>query len=60
MTDMGYNLYGPGMYDALKYWSTLGKPLYITETGCADASDAFRSKFIKSYFDNMVRAVRDG
>ena len=59
-TDMGYNMYGPGIYDAITFWAPLNLPIYITETGCADANDNFRDKFIDSYFNNVVRAAHDG
>lgn len=59
-TDMGYNMLPGGVYDSIAFWSVLGKPMYITETGCADVKDAFRDKFIRTYFDSLVRAVRDG
>jgi beta-glucosidase len=38
----------------------LGKPLYITENGIADAQDINRAQFIVDYISQVHRAVQDG
>ena len=35
---------------AIKEFSKVGKPIYITETGIADAKDALRAEWAESYF----------
>ena len=39
---------------AIQEFSKVGKPIYITETGIADARDALRAEWAEAYF----RAVR--
>ncbi|PNH12078.1 Beta-glucosidase A, partial [Tetrabaena socialis] len=60
MTDMPYPLYAAGLYDAIKRCSQLGLPMYITETGIADARDDRRARMINKYFEQVLRAVADG
>eukprot|EP00967_Tisochrysis_lutea_P122417 scaffold202571_cov16-Tisochrysis_lutea.AAC.1 len=43
-----------GLYDSIKDASALGVPIYITETGLADAKDQHREHFIRSHY-SMVR-----
>jgi len=39
-----------GLYDSIKDASSLGVPMYITETGLADARDLHRDAFIRSHY----------
>ena len=43
-----------GAPQAIREFSKVGKPIYITETGIADARDTLRAEWAESYF----RAVR--
>jgi len=58
MTDMPYALHAEGLFDALDGISTLGIPVYITETGCADKGDTVRPVMIESYFSAIEEARR--
>lgn len=49
MTDMPYGLCADGMGIALRALGTLGRPILITEMGCADAGDAVRTELIDTY-----------
>ena len=49
MTDMPYVIYPAGLSLALRGAGALGVPLYITETGIADAGDARRALLIDAY-----------
>jgi beta-glucosidase len=60
MTDMDYAMRPAALYDAIKEMSHLGVPLYITETGIADARDDRRESFIKSYMGAIYQAVLEG
>jgi len=60
MTDMYYPIYPEGMYNAIKRSSKYGIPMYITETGIADAKDDRRSKMIESYYKAVLQALADG
>jgi beta-glucosidase/6-phospho-beta-glucosidase/beta-galactosidase len=55
MTDMPYAVYPAGLSIALQGASALGVPLYITETGIADAGDARRALMVDSYMAEVRR-----
>lgn len=59
-TDMDYTLYPEGMYRAIKDISVVNRPIIITENGVADAQDAFRGEFIKTYLYAVSKAIEDG
>jgi beta-glucosidase len=59
-TDMPYAMYPEGFYRALKAVARLGKPIYVTENGIADARDDRRATFIRRYLYALARAIRDG
>ncbi len=60
MTDMDYPMYPESIYDAIVEMADLGKPIYITENGLADADDSRRAEFIKHYLGQVRRAIDDG
>lgn len=60
VSDMGWELYPESLYHLLKEWGKLGKPIYITENGLADAKDTNRAWFIREAVKNIQRAIRDG
>lgn len=60
MTDMPYALYPEGLLTAIHGVSELGIPIYITETGVADAGDSIRPKMIQSYMSTLEKAVEMG
>jgi len=60
MTDMPYPIYAEGFYRALQTVAQLGKPIYITENGIADAKDDRRELFIRRYLYAMSQAIKDG
>lgn len=60
MTDMPYALWPEGMLHAIHTISELGMPIYITETGVADAGDAVRPVMIQQYMEKVEEAVRLG
>ena len=53
MTDMPYALWADGLLVALDEVSRLGIPIYITETGVADAGDEVRPVMIESYMSKV-------
>ena len=55
MTDMYYPIYAEGLYNSLMQAAAYGVPLYITETGIADKSDANRARMIDQYFQAVRR-----
>jgi beta-glucosidase len=59
-TDMGWNIDPEGIYDALQILKKYKKPIYIAEAGCADASDKFRTDYIRDTIRAIHHAVRNG
>lgn len=59
-TDMDYAIRPDLLYDALKEMADLGKPIYVTETGLADAKDTNRAFCITSYMRAIDRALKNG
>jgi beta-glucosidase len=49
-----------GLYLALKRLAAYGKPIYITENGVPDDTDALRPRFIASHLAEAWRAVQEG
>jgi beta-glucosidase len=59
-TDMGWNIDPEGIHDALRLLSRYGKPIYVAEAGCADASDHFRADYIRDTVRGIHQALEDG
>ncbi len=59
-TDMPYPMYAEGLYHAIARFSELAIPLYITETGIADAKDDRRDLFFRRYLFAIDQAIKDG
>lgn len=59
-TDFGWDYYPESIYQALMELKRYGKPIYVTENGLADASDALRQEFIPRALTAMHRAISDG
>jgi beta-glucosidase len=60
VSDLGWDIWPEGMYQVLKRYSALGIPMYVTENGIADHRGEKRPEFLRSHFDALVRAARDG
>ena len=60
MTDLGHSIRPDTMYEAIHEMAQLGKPIYITENGLADAKGDCRELFIKSYLGAVHKAVMEG
>jgi beta-glucosidase len=61
LTDMGWEIYPPGLYRLLELISQYtSKPVYITENGLADDSDTKRAGFIEDHLRVLNKAVTDG
>ncbi len=59
-TEMGYEVYPPGFYNVIKDMAEYGKPLYITENGIADETDAQRPSYLLRHLAQVKRAINDG
>lgn len=60
MGDMYLPIDPKGFSEAIDLIASLNLPIYITETGIADASDTLRQKFLLEYFSVLDRKIFDG
>jgi beta-glucosidase len=60
VSDMGWNMFPEGVYQALHMLKIYGKPIVIAEAGVADARDVFRSMYIEKQIEGVRRALEDG
>lgn len=60
LTDMYYGLYAEGIYRAIMELAPIGKPIYITENGLADADDNLRDLWYRRYLYAVSKAIADG
>ncbi len=60
VSDLGWDIWPEGLYQVLKRYSAAGLPIYVTENGIADHRGDKRPDFLRSHFEALVRAARDG
>ena len=60
VSDMGWELFPEGIYHILTGLKSYGLPLYVTESGLADAEDSRRGPFIHETLEQVYRAFADG
>ena len=60
VSDLGWELYPEGLYHLIKGFQKFRKPIYITESGLADAADRQRAWFIQRSLEAMARAGTEG
>lgn len=58
--DLGWEIYPEGLYFVLKKIKKYNLPIYITESGLADAGDSRRSKFIKDHLYWVGKSIQEG
>jgi beta-galactosidase len=59
-TDFGWEIYPPGLREILTFVGTLGRPVYVTENGIADAADTLRGKYIFDHLTTLQGVIADG
>jgi beta-glucosidase/6-phospho-beta-glucosidase/beta-galactosidase len=59
-TDFGWEVYPPGLREVLSFVGTLGVPVYVTENGIADATDAHRARYIVDHLATLQGVIADG
>jgi len=59
-SDVGWEIYPPGMFDVVMDLSRYKLPIYITENGIAVEKDNKRSRFIVSYVKELYHAIQAG
>jgi beta-glucosidase len=61
VSDLGWEVHPEGLGVVIREWSARSRlPIYVTENGIADASDAKRARFIVDHLRVIARAIRDG
>lgn len=60
LDDLGWAINPEGLYYLLKKSSRYSKPIYVTESGLADARDIYRPKFIEDTLNWISKAIKDG
>ncbi|MEY3783799.1 MAG: hypothetical protein RLZZ230_121 [Candidatus Parcubacteria bacterium] len=59
-TDMDWNFAPEHIYDALMLLKKYNRPLFVSEAGLADATDAGRAEYIKKQVLGMWQAIQAG
>jgi beta-glucosidase len=61
VSDLGWEVYPEGLGEVVREWSRRSKlPVYVTENGIADASDAKRGSFVMRHLAELASALADG
>jgi beta-glucosidase len=60
LTQMGWELYPPGLHRAIVSAARTGLPVYVTENGIATADDAQRAAYMRDHLAQVARAIADG
>jgi beta-glucosidase len=59
-SDMGWEIYPEGLYRLLKRWQSSPWPLFVTESGVADARGDVRPGFLRDHLYAVDRARAEG
>ncbi len=59
-TDLDWEVYPPGLFEALIDMSSYKLPIFITENGISTLNDDRRSRYIVSYIKEMFHAIQSG
>jgi beta-glucosidase len=59
-SDMGWGLHPEGHLPMLRKLANYGKPVYVTESGLADAADVHRANYIEGSLKSIADAVAEG
>lgn len=59
-TDFGWEIYPEGLREVLAFVGTLGRPVYITENGLADADDGLRARYTYDHLSTLHGVIADG
>ncbi len=59
-SDMGWELHPEGHYEVLTRLANYAKPLYVTESGLADALDIYRGWYIEESLKSIAQATKEG
>lgn len=60
MSDVGWEIYAPGIFDVLVDLKEYGLPIYITENGVATDNESKRARFLISHLKEVYHAIEAG
>jgi len=60
LSDLEWEVYPEGIYHAIMDAQRFGVPIYITESGIADAEDSRRPQFLREMLAHVAHALADG
>lgn len=60
VTDMGWEIYPEGIFNAIMDFSDYHIPIYITENGLASTNDDRRARFLIAYLKEIYHAIQTG
>ncbi|MFC1598077.1 glycoside hydrolase family 1 protein [Patescibacteria group bacterium] len=60
ISDLGWEVYAPGLFDVLLEFKKYKKPIYITENGIATTNDDKRSRYIVAHLKELYHAIQAG
>ncbi|MCB0284556.1 MAG: family 1 glycosylhydrolase [Calditrichaeota bacterium] len=60
LSDMGWEIYPPGLTYALKKAAASGKEIYITENGIATDNDNKREKYLELHLEQIQKVINNG
>lgn len=59
-SDMGWEVHPPSLYRLIMDLRHYGLPIYITESGLADAKDVLREQYLRGYIGAVHQAITEG
>jgi len=59
-SDIGWQIHPEAIYDTLKEAGRYGLPVFVSESGIADAKDQYRESFIKTSLEAVHKALEEG
>jgi len=60
VSDLGWEIHPPGIFEALMAFTRYNLPIYITENGLASADDGKRPRFMVSMLKEVYHAIKAG
>ena len=60
VSDIGWEMYPPGLTSVLERFSRLVVPLMVTENGVATTDEALRTTFLRAHVRSLGEAMRGG
>lgn len=59
-SDLGWEVYAPGLREVLRRFARLGVPLMVTENGIATQDESLRTRFLADHLSALDSAIAEG